>query len=90
MLLGSTFVALVQDSTSPFFLQVGHIFGPLTPYSCLTTYLSTSHDMGTQIIGERGGGRPDSLLLDKGIVYSLVLIIPALCQGAFVEEDESP
>ena len=44
--------------------------------------------MGTRIIRERGEDNSDFFLLDRSIMGSWVLI-PALCQGAFVEGDES-
>ena len=84
---GLTSVVLGQDSTFTPFLCIGQIFGPSTPFSSLTTCLSVSQVMGTQVIGERSEDHSDFFLLDRSIMGSWVLI-PALCQGAFVEEDE--
>ena len=98
LILGSTSVALVQglapvalgqDSTFPPLLIKGPNFWPLNPCSCLTTCLSSSQIMGSQVSGERGGDCSGFFLLDRSIVGSWVPK-PALCQGAFEEEDESP
>ena len=82
-------VALGQDSTFPPLLINGPNLWPLNTCSCLTTCISSSQIMGTQVIGERGGDCSSFFLLDRSIMGSWVPKL-ALCQGAFVEGDESP
>ena len=99
MVLGSASVALVQvlaplalgarAQHSSLSLSMGQIFGPLTPCSCLTTCLSLSWDVGTQVTGARGTDHSGFFLLDRGIVGSWVPV-PALCQGASAQGLESP
>ena len=68
----------------PHFLLMGQIFGRLTPCSCLTTCLSPQ-DIGTQVIGERGGDCSGFFLLDGH--HGVWVLMPTLCQGAHMEED---
>ena len=89
LILSSTSVALGQDSTFPPLLIKGPNLWPRNPCSCLTTCLSSSQIMGSQVFGERGGDCSGFFLLDRSIMGSWVPK-PALCQGAFEEEDESP
>ena len=62
---------------------------PYQPCSCLTTCLSRSWGVGSQVTGARGTDHSGFFLLDRGIVGSWVPV-PALCQGASAQGLESP
>ena len=85
LILSSTSVALGQDSTFPPLLIKGPNLWPRNPCSCLTTCLSSSHIMGSQVIGERGGDCSGFFLLDGH--HGVWVLMPTLCQGAHMEED---